>query len=179
VLDGLLDPHNVSAVLRSADAFGVQEVHLIDRSEAFLVSPRITQGSDRWLDVVSHASPLACVLALRRRGHRVFVATMDGGVDPDALANEPRPAIVFGNERDGASREIIDLADATYTIPMQGFVQSLNVSVAAAITLHAAMRRRAGDLDPASREVMYARYCMLSVPRADEILAESLRRRGA
>ena len=177
VLDGLIDPHNVSAVLRSADAFGIQEVHVISRGENCLASPRVAQGSERWVDVVEHRSAADCVDALRRRGHRVYVAAMNGDLRPEALADEPKPAIVFGNERDGVSQELYDLADGTYTIPMQGFVQSLNVSVAAAITLFAAMRGRPGDLDTEQREQLRARFCMLSVPRGDEILAEVLRRR--
>jgi tRNA (guanosine-2'-O-)-methyltransferase len=178
VLDGLNDPHNVSAVLRSADAFGVQEVHLIEGGERFLASPRVAQGSERWVDVISHASPAECVAALRKRGHRVYVATMNGSLTPDALAREPKPAIVFGNEHDGVSPEMLALADGQYTIGMQGFVQSLNVSVAAAITLFAAMRGRSGDLDPEARELLHARFCMLSVPRAEEVMAEYLRRQA-
>jgi tRNA (guanosine-2'-O-)-methyltransferase len=178
VLDGLVDPHNISAILRSADAFGVQEVHLIARNDPFLVSQRISQGADRWVDVVRHASPRACVSALHERGHKVLVAAMHGELHPDALAREPMPAIVFGNEHAGVSSELRALADGTYAIPMQGFVQSLNVSVAAAITLFAAMQGRPGDLDAAARHELYARYCVLSVDRADEIIAEHQKRRS-
>jgi tRNA (guanosine-2'-O-)-methyltransferase len=181
VLDGLIDPHNVSAVLRSADAFGVQEVHVIERGERYLASPRVAQGSERWVDVIRHESAEACIRALRARGHRVFVAALQPSAEaamPDALAREPRAAIVFGNERDGTSPDLHALADATYTIPMQGFVQSLNVSVAAAITLFAAMRGRPGDLSEPERERLYARYCLLSVPRAEEVVHEYLRRRS-
>jgi tRNA (guanosine-2'-O-)-methyltransferase len=178
VLDGLIDPHNVSAVLRSADAFGVQEVHVIARGERYLASPRIAQGSERWVDVVSHSSAAECVATLRARGHRVYVAAMDGALAPDALALEPKPAIIFGNEHDGVSPEVFALADGVYTIGMKGFVGSLNVSVAAAITLFSAMHGRRGDLDAQEREQLRARFCMLSVPRAEEVLAEYLRRRS-
>jgi tRNA (guanosine-2'-O-)-methyltransferase len=176
VLDGLIDPHNVSAVLRSADAFGVQAVHLIARPERFLASSRVSQGADRWVSLIEHESPTACVHALRARGHRIFVAAVDGRLGPEALAREPRPAIVFGNEHAGVSADMRDLADGTYAIPMRGFVQSLNVSVAAAITLFAAMQGRPGQLDAQAAEELRARYCVLSVPHADEIVAEYLRR---
>jgi len=178
VLDGLIDPHNVSALLRSADAFGVQEVHLIERSERFLVSPRISRSTDRWLNVTTHKSAQACVAMLRARGHRIFVAAMDGSLEPEALAREPRPAIVFGNEHSGVSPELRALADGSYTIPMRGFVQSLNVSVAAAITLFSAMQARPGNLDKATTENLRARYCLLSVPNAEAIVAEYLRRQN-
>jgi tRNA (guanosine-2'-O-)-methyltransferase len=176
VLDGLLDPHNVSAVLRSADAFGVQHVHVIEGSEPFLATTRITQGADRWVDVFRHATAAECVRALRQSGHRIFVASMEGALPPESLAHEPRVAIVFGNEHSGVSQEIRDLADGTYAIPMCGFVQSLNVSVAAAITLFAATRGRAGDLDADAAQQLRARYCFKSVPQAEAIVAEYLRR---
>jgi tRNA (guanosine-2'-O-)-methyltransferase len=159
VLDGLIDPHNVSAVLRSADAFGVQQVHLIARADPFLASPRVSQGADRWVDVIRHASPRACVSALHALGYKVYVAAMDGALRPEALADAPKVAIVFGNE-------------------MQGFVQSLNVSVAAAITLFAATRGRPGDLEASERQLLRARYTLLSVPRAGEIVAEYQRRQA-
>lgn len=176
VLDGLIDPHNISAVLRSADAFGVNEVHLIKRPEPFLASPRISQGSDRWVRVVTHDSALDCVRALRARGHRIFTASMDGAVRPEDLAREPRAAIVFGNEHAGVSAQLRELSDGTYAIPMCGFVQSLNVSVAAAITLFAAMQGRKGNLDAQATEELRARYCLLSVPEAEAIVAEHMRR---
>jgi tRNA (guanosine-2'-O-)-methyltransferase len=176
VLDGLIDPHNVSAVLRSADAFGVQHVHVVQSTEPFLATARVAQGADRWVDVHRHATSAACVRELRARGHRIFVASMEGAVAPEALAQEPRVAIVFGNEHSGVSRELRDLADGTYAIPMCGFVQSLNVSVAAAITLFAAMRGRPGDLDADAALQLRARYCFKSVPQAEAIVAEYLRR---
>lgn len=176
VLDGLIDPHNISAVLRSADAFGVQELHLIERLEPYLASTRVAQGADRWVDVVRHRTSKDCVSALRAGGYRIFVASMEGTVGPEALASEPRVAIVFGNEHAGVSQDLRDLADGTYAIPMCGFVQSLNVSVAAAITLFSAMRGRPGDLAEPDAQELRARYCVRSVPRAEAIVNEYVRR---
>lgn len=179
VLDGLIDPHNVAAVLRSADAFGVQEVHLLSGPETFVASRRVAQGTDRWVDVVRHASPAACAHALRAGGYRLLVAAMDGEVQPAMLAQLARVAIVFGNEHAGVSDEMRALADGTYRIPMRGFVQSLNVSVAAAITLYSATCGRPGDLTAPQRETLRARYLLASVPRAHELLAEHRRRRDS
>lgn len=178
VLDGLIDPHNVSAVLRSADAFGVEQVHLIERPEPFRASPRVSRGAYRWVRVVRHDSAEACVSALRAHGHRIFVAAVDGKVRPQALADEPRPALVFGNEHAGASDAMRALADGTFSIPMSGFVQSLNVSVAAAVSLFSAMQGRAGDLEERAALDLRARYCMQSVPQAEAIVADYLRRQG-
>ncbi|MEY4582517.1 MAG: hypothetical protein RL701_7220 [Pseudomonadota bacterium] len=178
VLDGLIDPHNVSAVLRSADAFGVQRVHLIARQEPFVAAPRIARGANQWLDVKRHASVEACVKELREHGHRIFIADVDGALRPEDLAREPKPAIVFGNEHAGVSPELRALADSTYAIPMHGFVQSLNVSVAAGITLFTAMQGRTGDLDERAVGELRARYYSLSVPQADVIIEEYLRRQS-
>ncbi len=179
VLDGLIDPHNVAAVLRSADAFGVQEVHLLAGPEGFVASRKIAQGADRWLDVVEHPSAAACVRALRASGHKVYVAAMNGTVTPGDLAREAKVAIVFGNEHAGVSAEMHALADDTYTIPMRGFVQSLNVSVAAAITLFHATQGRPGELSAHEQELLRARYLLVGVPRALDLLEEHLRRQGA
>jgi tRNA (guanosine-2'-O-)-methyltransferase len=178
VLDGIDDPHNVAAILRSADAFGVQEVHLVESAQPFLAARSVTQGAERWLDVVRHQGAARCVASLRSRGFQVYVATMDGQLTPADLHASPRVAVVFGNEQNGVSPELRALSDGSYTIPMAGFSQSLNVSVAAAITLFSATRGGGGALDDADREELLARFMMLSVPRAGEVVLEHLSRRA-
>ena len=115
--------------------------------------------------------------ALRARGFRVYVATMDGACTPEELPPLGNLAVVFGNEQLGASPALAALADGRYTIPMRGFAQSLNVSVAAGITLHAATRTRTPGLEPADSEELRARFMFQSVPRAAEVVAEHMKRR--
>ena len=103
VIEAVDDPRNVSAVLRSADAFGVQEVHLVRSDQPFLASKLVSQGADQWLDVLEHADAASAVAALHARGFRVYAATMDGEIGPAALAAIDKIAIVFGNEQTGAS----------------------------------------------------------------------------
>ena len=179
VLDAVDDPRNVAAILRSADAFGVQEVHLVEGEQPFLASRRVTQGAECWLDLVRHATPAACVGALHGRGYEVYVATMDGGVAPEGLQHVAKVAVVFGNEQAGVGAGLAALCDHRYTIPMLGFAQSLNVSVAAGITLFCATRGRQGELDARERELLRARFMFASVPRADEVVREHLRRRSS
>jgi tRNA (guanosine-2'-O-)-methyltransferase len=139
-----------------------------------LTSQRVTQGCERWLDLTQHPSVEDCLAALRARDFRVYVATMDGTLGPEDLASIPRAAVVFGNEHSGVSGAAEALADGRYRIPMRGFSQSLNVSVAAAITLYYATAGRPGDLEDRDRQQLRARFMMLSVPRADEVIARRL-----
>ncbi len=172
VLDGVWDPHNASAILRSADAFGVQEVHVVEAKHGFLATERISKKADQWLDVVRWPDRVSCAHALHANGFQILIATMDGTKTPDDLALIPRAAIVLGNEQRGISPEILSVADATYRIPMVGFVESLNVSVAAGITLSAATRGRKGDLTEAERTALTARLLMRDVRDAARIVEQ-------
>jgi len=172
VLDGLTDPHNTSAVLRSADAFGVQEVHVVVGAQPFRAAHRVARGTHLWLDIVRHETAEACLDALHARGFSVLVAAMEGSAGPEELATIPRVAIVFGNEHAGVGPGFRAGADGTYAIPMVGFVESLNVSVAAAITLRAATRGNRRLLDGPGREALVARWLVRSVRDAHRILRE-------
>jgi tRNA (guanosine-2'-O-)-methyltransferase len=176
VLEAVDDPRNVAAILRSADAFGLQEAHLIEGEQPFLASRRITQGAERWIDLVRHASPSACLASLRARGFRVYVATMQGELAPEDLREAGKVALVFGNEHDGASRALLSACDGRCSVPMRGFSQSLNVSVAAAVALYTLARDRGGDLDADERAQLRARFMLLSVERGEQVVAEQLAR---
>ena len=104
----------------------------------------------------------------------VYVAAMDGAVGPEAIAEVPRAAIVFGNEHKGVSAEVRAAAAGTYAIPMVGFVESLNVSVASAITLYVASRGRHGDLTDDERQAILARYLITQVKDAEGVLRQKL-----
>lgn len=171
VLEDIADPHNTSAVLRSCDAFGVQRVHVVPGPHGFLAARAVTKGAHQWLDVLRHRRGPACVAALQREGFTVLYASMEGERRPQELATLPKVAVVFGNEHRGPSPEVRAACDGGYAIPMRGFVDSLNVSVAAAITLFAATGE-GSDLTETERRVLTARYLMQSVRDARRIVAE-------
>lgn len=179
VLDGLSDPHNGAAVLRSADAFGCHEVHVVDGRFPFAVSHRVSRGTHRWLELARHATAEACCDALSARGYRIFVAAMDGTVTPEELSRVPRAAVVFGNEHKGVSDAFRERAAGVYRIPMEGFVESLNVSVASAITLYVASRDRHGDLSEEERTEALARFLLTQVREADRLVDEALSAQAA
>lgn len=172
VLEGLSDPHNGAAILRSADAFGCHEVHLVDGRFPFAVSHRVSRGTHRWLELVRHAKAEECAAALHARGYEIFVASMEGDLVPEDLAKKPKAAIVLGNEHAGPSEAMRAAADGTYRIPMVGFVESLNVSVASAITLYVASRGRHGDLDEPAGDEIRARFLLSQVRDAERIVRE-------
>ena len=150
VLENVHDAHNASAVLRSCDAFGVGAVALCYTDEAF---PEISSGVaakvQKWLQIERYGSVAECVAALRVRGLRIY-ATELGGEPIDYLDMDwaGPSAIVLGNEHRGCSAEMLAAADARVVIPMLGFVESLNVSVAAAVLLAEAARQRRNDALP-------------------------------
>lgn len=170
VLDAPHDPHNGAAVLRSAEAFGVQRVHVVTRIEPFVIGRRVTQGAHHWVDVIEHASAQSALSALEGR-YRLIATHPEGRLIPDDLAGIPEIALVLGNEHAGISDAFQTAADDSVRIPMRGFVESLNVSVSAAILLHAATRARPGDLPESERRRIYACGLVRSLPRAADILS--------
>jgi tRNA (guanosine-2'-O-)-methyltransferase len=172
VFDGPYDPHNGAAVLRSCEAFGVQRLHVVERpGTPFAVAHSVARGAEKWIDVTCHTGAPS-LLAWARSAAMPLVATHpEGELGPEDLATLPRLTLVLGNEREGIRPEIADACAHRVRVPMRGFVESLNVSVTAAILLHSATRGRVGDLDPAERLRLYARGLYLSVPRAEDLLA--------
>lgn len=170
LMDAPHDPHNGAAIIRSCDAFGVQHVHVIPREEEFLASSVVTKGSDQWVDVIRHPTPSDAVIALRKGGYTLIGSHPKGEFVPSDLARLERVAIVLGNEHDGICAELGRAIDHTVRIPMRGFVESLNVSVSAAILVAHAVASRPGDLKPRARNELYARWLLRTVPRSQEIL---------
>jgi tRNA (guanosine-2'-O-)-methyltransferase len=185
VMEALCDPQNVNAVLRTCEAFGVQAVHVIEGPEKrYDRNKKITQNADKWLDVRRWQSPAECLGHLRSEGFIVYATHLGEGSRPlDALSFKSKVALVFGNEHRGVSPEALALADASYVIPMRGFVQSFNVSVSVAISLARAVdqreaeRGRHGDLDEADAAALRERFYLLGVKQRSRIGKALLRDR--
>jgi len=143
VLDGVHDPHNISAVLRSCEGFGVQNVHMIGSPENLVPNRIITRGCQKWLTLHYHVNADACARVLKEEGYKLLAAMLDREAKPlDEVDFTEKTALLFGNERDGVSDRLMELADGKFFIPMSGFSQSLNISVAAAISMHVATTAR-------------------------------------
>ena len=135
--------HNMSAILRSAEGFGVHEAHLVCNS--FKPSIGAAKGSERWMELTLHKTTTDCVSVLRERGFKLYVCDLDDdAVAPWDVPVDQPIALLFGAELAGVSDEARELADGFVKIPMVGVTQSLNVSAAAAVVLnHVCERRRA------------------------------------
>ena len=181
VVDGMVDTGNVSAVMRSADAFGVQAFHAIDRAGSYKHSRRTAQGVRKWIDRWVWRDPEAAIEALRAGGYRMVVADPDPGARPvDSIDFSARSAFIVGNELQGVSEQIRSVADELAYIEMSGFAQSLNISVAAAVGLYQARMDRVrrlghhGDLSAADRARLRAVFAIKSVRHARQIIERSL-----
>jgi len=127
--------HNVSAILRTCDALGVHRVDLVSH-ERFKVSPGAARGAERWLDLKTHDDPTIAIQNIQADGYRVYVADLsDDAVEPRGVPLDRPACLWFGAEHAGVSEAATAAADGVVMLPMRGFAQSLNVSVAAALVL--------------------------------------------
>lgn len=142
VLEDIYQSHNASAVLRSCDCFGVQDVHVIEHRNTFNPAGDVAVGSSKWVDYYRYSSTPQAFAQLRQHGYRI-VATMPHERDQmitDLDLSQPI-ALVFGTELTGLSQEAIEGADAYVKIPMYGFTESFNISVCAALSLFSLTER--------------------------------------
>jgi len=171
VLDQLEDTFNMAAVLRSSEAFGLQDVHVVENPDVpFAPHDKVSQGCDKWVDVHRHRSFAACARALRSAGYRICVSAIREDARSVFDLEFDRPlALVFGNERTGVTPDALRAADEAFWIPMRGFTRSLNVSAAVAATLTRAIGWRlehgqpGGDLPEAEARALRDRFYALSV----------------
>jgi tRNA (guanosine-2'-O-)-methyltransferase len=171
LFDAPHDPHNGAAVVRTCEAFGVQYVHVVERKEAFLAASTVARGAEKWVDVKLWQDVDEAAAAVREGGLELVAAHPDGELVPGDLAAIPRLALVLGNERDGIAAKLAAACTRRVRVPMRGFVESLNVSVSAAVLLAQATFEREGDLPAAERLRLYARGLYFSVDKAEDVLA--------
>ena len=152
VLENVFDPHNISAVMRTCDAVGVQEVFVLNTR----IPPhskwgkRSSSSAAKWLTIHQFTNAEDCFLSLRKRYSTILTTCLTNhAISLHEIDFTKSIALVFGNEHDGVSEEIRKLADGNFIIPQVGIIQSLNISVACAVTLYEALRQKkiAGHYD--------------------------------
>ena len=146
VLEDIFQPHNASAVLRSCDLTGVQDVHIIENGNDYNVNPEVALGSSKWLNLIKYNekdnNTLDTFDQLRKDGYTIVATTPHkNDFDLDTLPIDKKIAVVFGTELTGLSDLAINNADEYLRIPMYGFTESYNISVSAALTLFTLTQR--------------------------------------
>jgi tRNA (guanosine-2'-O-)-methyltransferase len=145
VMENVFDPHNISAVMRTCDAVGVQDIYILNtkipRHKKW--GPRSSSSAAKWLTVHQFENAEECFLSLRKRYSKILTTHLSSDAIGLYEIDFTQPvALVFGNEHSGVSEEIRALADGNFVIPQSGIIQSLNISVACAVTLYEAYRQK-------------------------------------
>jgi len=140
VFEDIDKPHNISAVLRTAECMGIQDLHFIKNQNSYNINPGITQGAGKWVTLHHHNKSddnvAACYDQLRAKGYQIYATSLhETSRSIEDLDVSQKTALVFGTEADGISEKAGKQADGYVHIPMQGFTESFNLSVSAAICL--------------------------------------------
>lgn len=183
VVEGVINTGNVSAVMRTAEGLGFQPFHVISNDVPFKHSSRTTQGAQKWLDVHIWDTTPECVEHLKTSGYTIVATALtDAAIPLEEVDFTRKTAIVFGNEANGCTDAMLEAADQTCILPSPGFVQSYNISVAAAMSLYAAFAARVrahgqnGNMDPDEMERLRADFYFRSVRSAETILERWMER---
>ena len=186
VLENLFQPHNASAVMRSCDCFGVQDIHVIENGNQYKLNEEIALGSSQWIDTHKYNqfenNTLDCINQLKSKGYKIIATTPhtdDVTIDQLEL-NEPT-ALFFGTELTGISDIAMEHADGFVKIPMQGFTESLNISVSAALCRYdVTTRLRQSDiplqLSETEKIEIEIDWCKQVIKHADKVEKEILAR---
>ncbi len=154
--------HNTSAVIRSCDVFGIQEVHIVEEINSKQIDTEIAMGAQKWVDLNRYNHIKSCITDLKTKGYQI-VATTPHTEDCDLIDFDitKKSCFFFGRETEGLSQEVIDEADCFLKIPMVGFTESLNISVSAAIILQqvtAQLRKSTIEWQLTEKEIIEKRF---------------------
>jgi tRNA (guanosine-2'-O-)-methyltransferase len=141
-MEDVFQLHNTSAVMRSCEVFGIQELHVVEQKYGKRIDSEIAMGAQKWVDITRYANNQSCIDELKARGYQIIATTPhnDSCLLEDFDISKPS-ALFFGTEKLGLSDEVMQQADGFLKIPMVGFTESLNISVSAAIIIQSLTNR--------------------------------------
>lgn len=150
VLEDLYQPHNASAVMRSCDCFGIQDVHIIEKRNKWSTSPDVERGSSQWININRYNqrdknNSIECIQTLKAKGYKIVATTPHTEMTINTMPIDEPVALIFGTEQSGVSADVLENSDYHIKIPMYGFTESFNISVAAAICMHTLRERLKGS----------------------------------
>ena len=176
-LEDIFQPHNASAVLRSCDCFGIQDVHIIENANKYTVNPDVALGSYKWLTMQRYnkgtSNTLDCIQSLKAKGYAIAVTSPHK--DSYTIENVPldkKIALFFGTEMQGMSKELETNAELFVKIPMLGFTESFNISVAAALCMYTLSNRLLKEninwqLSEEEKEEILLQWHRNTIPKAE------------
>ncbi|TDD98745.1 TrmH family RNA methyltransferase [Flavobacterium cellulosilyticum] len=142
VVEDIFQMHNASAVMRSCEVFGIQELNVIEQRYGKSIDKEIAMGAQKWVDINTFDSVTSCVDTIKNKGYQIIATTPhENDCELEDFDITKPSALFFGTERDGLSQEILQKADGFIKIPMVGFTESLNISVSASIIIQNLTRR--------------------------------------
>jgi len=180
VLESIYDRGNISAVMRTAEGLGFAHFHVIETFEKFKEANRVTQGADKWVETKKWKNTQDFIKYAKDNKIRICVTSLEAAKPIHEVDFSTPLALVLGNEKSGASIEILEAADERVIVPMPGFVQSFNISVAGALSLYQIYQdrlRRLGqvsDVTPEQVEILKAHYTLRTLDSAEAILKAKL-----
>ena len=179
VLEDIFQQHNSSAVIRSCDVFGIQDIHIIENKYHSKVSRHVAKGSQKWLNLNNYKedknNTKDCLTRLKNEGYQIIATSPHNNTCTlHDLDISKKSAFIFGVEKSGVSEEVLINSDKILTIPMVGFTESLNISVAAAIILENLTNKLRNSnyqwrLSEKEQEIIYANWLEKSIKNVDEI----------
>ncbi len=179
VLEDIFQQHNSSAVIRSCDVFGIQDIHIIENKYHSKVSRHVAKGSQKWLNLNNYKedknNTKDCLTRLKNEGYQIIATSPHNNTCTlHDLDISKKSAFIFGVEKSGVSEEVLINSDEILTIPMVGFTESLNISVAAAIILENLTNKLRNSnyqwrMSEKEQEIIYANWLEKSIKNVDEI----------
>jgi tRNA (guanosine-2'-O-)-methyltransferase len=176
VLEGIYDRGNISAVMRTAEGLGFSRFHIIETFEKFKNANRVTQGADKWVEVQKWKTTKDAIQYFKQNKIRICVTSLEAAKPLHEVDFSKPLALVLGNEKDGVSKEILEAADERVIIPMPGFVQSFNISVAGALCMYQIYQSRlkqlgkCEDVTVEQARLLKAHYALRTLDSAEAIL---------
>ncbi|GAA4833716.1 RNA methyltransferase [Algivirga pacifica] len=182
LLEDLYLPQNASAVLRSADCFGVQDVHIVEINHKYKINPKVVRGASKWIDRHHYTDTSTAIQSLKDKGYKVAATTPHTDMELDDLPLDNKVALMFGQERNGLTDTALEEADYRIKIPMYGFTESFNISVSAAICFNHIITklRHRPDIDwkmsEEERKELETIWVLKNIKRSDVYLREYIKR---
>jgi len=186
VLENIFQEHNASAVLRTCESFGVQDLHVIEKDNKYKVQRDIARGAGRWVDMYNYSKgehpTMECITALKNKGYKIIATTPhEDDFTVDTLPIDSPIALIFGTEQSGISDTVRAHADGFVKIPMYGFTESFNISVSAAISMHVIRQRLENSslqwkLTPEEQLQLKINWCQKIIPRGHLVVPEIRKR---